>query len=60
MEDYRAWAESVLQKVREKMEWVSEKNRDKILMWGIIVTAEPAALESVFRPPARFFFLFTE
>ena len=30
MEDYRAWAESVLQKVREKMEWVSEKNRDKI------------------------------
>ena len=43
MEDYRAWAESVLQKVREKMEWVSEKNRDKLLMWGIIVTAEPAA-----------------
>lgn len=30
MEDYRLWAESVLQKVREKMEWVSEKNRDKI------------------------------
>lgn len=30
MEDYKAWAEGVLQKVREKMEWVSEKNRDKI------------------------------
>ena len=29
MEDYRLWAESVLQKVREKMDWVSEKNRDK-------------------------------
>ena len=30
MEDYRAWAEEVLRKVREKMTWVSEKNRDKI------------------------------
>lgn len=30
MEDYKVWAEEVLQKVREKMEWVSEKNRHKI------------------------------
>ncbi len=30
MEDYKVWAEGVLQKVREKMDWCSEKNRDKI------------------------------
>lgn len=30
MEDYKVWAESVLEKVREKMAWVSEKNKDKI------------------------------
>lgn len=30
MEDYRMWAEEVLLKIREKMAWVSDKNRDKI------------------------------
>lgn len=30
MKEYQVWAEEVLQKVREKMEWVSEKNQDKI------------------------------
>ena len=30
MEDYEVWAEDVLKKVREKMAWVSEKNKDKI------------------------------
>ncbi len=30
MKDYQVWAEETLQKVREKMEWVSEKHRDKI------------------------------
>ena len=30
MEDYKAWAEEVLDKVRDKMAWVSEKNKDKI------------------------------
>lgn len=29
-EEYRAWAEEVQQKMREKMDWVSEKNADKI------------------------------
>ncbi len=28
--EYRAWAEEVQQKIREKMDWVSEKNADKI------------------------------
>ncbi|MCI9359427.1 MAG: glycosyl hydrolase family 88 [Hungatella sp.] len=30
MENYQAWAQETLEKVREKMEWVSEKNRDRI------------------------------
>ncbi len=30
MENDKLWAEEVLTKVREKMEWVSEKNKDKI------------------------------
>lgn len=30
MKEYQVWAEEVLRKVREKMEWVSEKNQDKI------------------------------
>ena len=30
MSEYKIWAEEVLKKVRKKMEWVSEKNRDKI------------------------------
>ena len=30
MEDYKAWAEEVLDKVQDKMAWVSEKNKDKI------------------------------
>lgn len=30
MEKYRLWAEDVLCKVREKMAWVSDKNKDKI------------------------------
>ncbi len=30
MKEYSVWAEEVLEKVREKMEWVSEKNRNKI------------------------------
>lgn len=30
MECYNEWADDVLDKVREKMEWVSEKNRNKI------------------------------
>ena len=29
MKEYQVWAEEVLQKVREKMEWVSEKIRIK-------------------------------
>ena len=27
MENYQAWAEEVLEKVKEKMVWVSEKNQ---------------------------------
>ncbi|MDE6926298.1 MAG: glycosyl hydrolase family 88, partial [Acetatifactor sp.] len=30
MERYVEWADTVIGKIREKMEWVSEKNRDKI------------------------------
>lgn len=30
MEEYAVWAQSVLEKVREKMAWVSVKNQDKI------------------------------
>lgn len=30
MENYQAWAQEVLEKVREKMEWVSEKNKTRI------------------------------
>lgn len=30
MEAYEAWARGVVLKIREKMDWVSEKNRDKI------------------------------
>ena len=30
MENYQVWAQETLEKVRKKMEWVSEKNRDKI------------------------------
>lgn len=30
METYEAWANEVVLKIREKMDWVSEKNRDKI------------------------------
>lgn len=30
MENYRVWAKEVLQKVQEKMAWVSEKNKDRI------------------------------
>ena len=30
MEQYRKWAEPVMKKIREKMEWVSKKNQDKI------------------------------
>lgn len=30
MEEYQVWAQEVLEKVREKMEWVSEKNRNGI------------------------------
>lgn len=30
MEIYEVWADEVIGKIREKMEWVSEKNRDKI------------------------------
>ena len=30
MEDHAAWAEGILCRVREKMAWVSEKNREKI------------------------------
>ena len=30
MENYQAWAEEVLEKVKEKMAWVSEKNKDII------------------------------
>ena len=30
MENYQAWAEEVLEKVKEKMVWVSEKNKDII------------------------------
>lgn len=30
MECYKEWVDDVLDKVREKMEWVSEKNRNKI------------------------------
>lgn len=30
MEKYQAWTEEVINKIREKMDWVSEKNRDKI------------------------------
>ncbi len=30
MQKYEAWADSMIEKVREKMKWVSAKNRDKI------------------------------
>lgn len=30
MNDYKAWADEVIGKIREKMDWVSEKNQDKI------------------------------
>ena len=30
MERYAEWADAVIGKIREKMEWVSEKNKDKI------------------------------
>lgn len=30
MREYQAWAEEILEKVRAKMEWVSEKNQDRI------------------------------
>ena len=30
MEQYRPWAQDVAEKIRSKMAWVSEKNRDKI------------------------------
>lgn len=30
MNENRIWAEKVLAKARDKMEWVSEKNRNKI------------------------------
>lgn len=30
MEAYEAWANEVILRIREKMDWVSEKNRDKI------------------------------
>ena len=30
MQEYKEWEERTLEKVREKMEWVSEKNKDKI------------------------------
>ena len=30
MKNYEAWADEVIGKIREKMEWVSDKNRDKI------------------------------
>lgn len=30
MNEYTLWAEEILTKVREKMEWVSEKNKEKI------------------------------
>lgn len=30
MKEYQAWAEEILKKVREKLAWVSEKNREKI------------------------------
>ncbi len=30
MEEYGAWADQVIQKIRKKMEWVSEKNKGKI------------------------------
>ena len=30
MNEYTLWAEGILTKVREKMEWVSEKNREKL------------------------------
>lgn len=30
MSEYQVWAEEIIEKIREKMEWVSEKNKDKI------------------------------
>ena len=30
MERYEEWADVLIGKIREKMEWVSEKNKDKI------------------------------
>lgn len=30
MEQYEEWADQVIERIREKMEWVSEKNRNKI------------------------------
>lgn len=30
MQEYMVWAEDILNKIREKMEWVSEKNKNKL------------------------------
>ena len=30
MEQYRPWAQGAAEKIRAKMAWVSEKNKDKI------------------------------
>lgn len=30
MDSYEVWASKTIDKIREKMDWVSEKNRDKI------------------------------
>lgn len=30
MQRYEEWADTVIEKIRKKMEWVSEKNKDKI------------------------------
>lgn len=30
MGQYEAWADTIIEKIREKIEWVSEKNKDKI------------------------------
>lgn len=30
MQRYREWADQIIEKIREKMEWVSKKNQDKI------------------------------
>lgn len=30
MSEYQIWADKIIEKIREKMDWVSEKNKDKI------------------------------